>query len=271
MATTIRVVPDIAPTPSFTGRQVYAIAPSPAGVEPSAVAEVPTVGATKKNSRPAVWAVVLAFAAVGVAWWIAVNAIHDPAFGTAKSELKVIEGLSIFAAFFVAALGLERLLEPLTRFLGIGPQATLGEKVDAAVEKVNMALKAWQAAADENDPTKKGEARTKATDANDQAKAALDAAAAARADAAEVKGNKAVIFWAIATVLAILAASALKLYLLRVVGIAAPPRALEILATGLIVGAGTKPLHDIVEMIQAKKDSAQGAATAQKTATPSVS
>ena len=42
---------------------------------------------------------------------------------------------------------------------------------------------------------------------------------------------------------------ALHLYFLRTVGIQQNNRFLEILATGLIIGGGTKPLHDLVTMI----------------------
>ncbi len=54
----------------------------------------------------------------------------------------------------------------------------------------------------------------------------------------------------------------LKLYFLTQVGIASPPRTFEILATGLIIGAGTKPLHDLAALIEKKKESVEAATAA---------
>jgi hypothetical protein len=70
-----------------------------------------------------------------------------------------------------------------------------------------------------------------------------------------------IVYWALATILAMVASATLRLYFLRVVGMSGAPRGLEILATGLIIGAGTKPLHDLVTQIQAKKEQAAAATT----------
>ena len=50
------------------------------------------------------------------------------------------------------------------------------------------------------------------------------------------------------------ASASLKLYLLTQVGIATPPLELETHATGSIIGAGTKPRHDRVTLIEKKKE-----------------
>jgi hypothetical protein len=89
---------------------------------------------------------------------------------------------------------------------------------------------------------------------NKAAEEKLKLAANTKAQKDRRHGNRAVVFWAIATAIGILASASLKLYLLSRIGLAAPPRALEILATGLIIGAGTKPLHDLVSLIEAKKE-----------------
>jgi len=44
----------------------------------------------------------------------------------------------------------------------------------------------------------------------------------------------------------------LGLELLKSVGVASAPVWLEILVTGLAVGGGTKPLHDLIKQLQAK-------------------
>jgi hypothetical protein len=55
------------------------------------------------------------------------------------------------------------------------------------------------------------------------------------------------------------ASAMLNLYFLTLVGIGPSPRWAEVLATGLIIGSGTKPLHDLVAAISAKKDAAGAA------------
>ena len=90
---------------------------------------------------------------------------------------------------------------------------------------------------------------------------ALDDAATLKAVAATSKSNRKIIFWAIASAVGVLASASLKLYLLRTVGIATPNRPLEVLATGLIIGSGTQPLHDLVGLISAKADTSKAAAT----------
>ena len=40
-------------------------------------------------------------------------------------------------------------------------------------------------------------------------------------------------------------------------GSSTPPPALDVLVSGLVVGAGTKPLHDLIANIQASKDAKQ--------------
>jgi hypothetical protein len=110
-------------------------------------------------------------------------------------------------------------------------------------------------------------------------KTALDLAAAAQAELDQRRADKAVAYWALATVLGLLVSGTLGLYLLHIVGLrddglAADGtwrggvlsatgfrHALDILMTGLAVGGGTKPLHDLISYLQAatvaKKDPSQ--------------
>ncbi|MFH5231447.1 hypothetical protein [Antrihabitans spumae] len=61
-------------------------------------------------------------------------------------------------------------------------------------------------------------------------------------------------FWVLATVIGMLAAATMKLYFLNTVGITAGARWQEILATGLILGAGTQPLHSLTTLITKKAE-----------------
>jgi hypothetical protein len=102
-------------------------------------------------------------------------------------------------------------------------------------------------------------------------KTALDLAAAAQAELDQRRADKGVAYWALATALGLLASATLGLYLLHVVGLrgdqltadgvwsggilsaAGVRHMLDLLVTGLAIGAGTKPLHDLITNLQAAK------------------
>jgi hypothetical protein len=73
------------------------------------------------------------------------------------------------------------------------------------------------------------------------------------ANLAERRWHRMIAYWAIASIVGMTISASFKLYLLSTVGIANPLRWQEILATGLVIGAGTKPLHDLTGIISAKK------------------
>jgi hypothetical protein len=72
----------------------------------------------------------------------------------------------------------------------------------------------------------------------------------------------AVVIWGVATGLAFLLCAKLNVTLLQAVranGSGQPPFWADLLVTGLVVGAGTKPLHDLVANIERKQDSPRSA------------
>ena len=218
-----------------------------------------TPGATKPWASPVLWTV-LAFAGVALAWIYAVHRIQDPGFNRSAAAPSPLEGLTIFAVFFVAAAGIERLLEPLASLVSADTKAEYEQAMNAAADKWDAyaeAVKAHKEAADD----KKVALQGTADEAFEGLKEAMGAAAAKKSAVSSLTRVVKVVFWAVASIIGILVAASFKLYLLRRVGIASPPRALEILATGLIIGAGTKPLHDLVILIEKKKEQAQSPAT----------
>jgi hypothetical protein len=184
--------------------------------------------------------------------------LPDSAFGQAPAQ--PLEGVTIFAVFFVAAQALERLMEPLSKV--ILPKETVENKK----EKEEKALKdeVNQIAADRAE-AEEGVQGTPPSTAEAERKAQELAKTRAQADARQKK--RVILFWGLASVIAMLASATMKLYFLKTVGIANSTRWIEILATGLIIGAGTKPLHDLVKAIQAKSESAQTEAETQKSTT----
>jgi uncharacterized membrane protein YbhN (UPF0104 family) len=161
-----------------------------------------------------------------------------------------------FAGLFVAALAIERLLEP---FSGLVLPSTDEKKVQ---RDEHLAL-----------------ARVAQTPAAEQT------AIAAQKNYARARASRAVILWAVASLVGMLMAAVFGLFLIRTTTTTAgtnaqpgfrsvgsdhktapndPNRLLDLLVTGLVVGAGTKPLHDLVTRIQAKSDTAKDEAGAAK-------
>jgi hypothetical protein len=205
-------------------------------------------------------------------------------------SVRPVDGLTIFAAFFVTALAIERLVEPLSNALL--PKAQLTKNAHEAMKQARSTTveyldrAAEQSGADERNSDLKVEVppreaatqaaagvtkRAQRDDGNDrppvttastapskseadpaEANAAIQDAAAA-VEALNVRQlQRATVFWAIATCLGMLVAAAMNLYFMNTVGITIGQRWEEILATGLIIGGGTKPLHDLVKLISSK-------------------
>ena len=195
----------------------------PGGAPPPAGPNLNDHATASEHVVERVIASIAAIAVVILALWIIVKTVDDPTFVQGTAPAAPVEGLTIFAVFFVAAAAIERLIEPLSKML---PSATDSKATaDTAVAEAGKAL---------------------VTQAGGTP---LQTAAAKVDNANYLEFWKSLLLWLVATVIAMTAAAFLRLYFLSAVGISNGPRTLEILATGLIVGSGTKPLHDLVTLI----------------------
>ncbi|HEY5785970.1 MAG TPA: hypothetical protein VIT65_14450 [Microlunatus sp.] len=200
---------------------------------------VTTETATSTNStRPVFWYALIALVVVGGCVWLASFVFPHPAYPPSVTPASAVEGLTIFAVFFVGAQALERLLEPVALVLNLGG-------VEKAVART--AAKAVQNLA----------AQPGVPDITDDLQKAVDA----KADDQKKTAERTIVFWGIATGLAALASGTFGFYFLSTVGIPVPEVWMEILGTALIIGSGTKPLHDLISMIEKKKEAAAVAAT----------
>jgi hypothetical protein len=69
------------------------------------------------------------------------------------------------------------------------------------------------------------------------------------------KSERAIAFWAISTSIAMVFAAISGVFFLRVVSSSTTTnRFVDLLLTGLIVGAGTNPTHDVISMLEASKN-----------------
>jgi hypothetical protein len=255
---TVRIKSWLFQSPTAFGAAVRGVDRAP--VPPISMADKPAAQSAKEKKAPHL---LLGLAAVGlivfVAWFVA-RRTSDPNFSNPVAA--PVAGLTIFAVFYVTAQAIERLLEPVSSILLPKDHVSddYAKKLDAAEAKVVE----WVATVGDSSKTQVERDAAKAA-----AEAALQATAAAKAKLDAVHGDRVIAFWAVATAIGMWASATLHLYFLKVVGVSGGSRALEILATGLIVGSGTKPLHDLITRISAKAEAttAADAETASTTTT----
>lgn len=160
----------------------------------------------------------------------------------------VSEGFAPFAVIYLVAQAIERGLQPFTYLLGKAEEkgkakehlrvAKSSRSIAFAMEESGPALNAADKIVDEQ---KK-----------------LDV----------IVADRAILFWAIATVVSLLVCGLLELGLIqsiaKVTGDSGEPpnwfRYTDVIVTGVAIGAGTKPLHDFIAFVQnAKQKSEPGA------------
>jgi hypothetical protein len=292
---------------SSLGIQVGGVSPESITDDAAPGDAAPALTASREPMNKGKRSVVMISAAVFVALALLVinTRISDANFDKKGSHTTPIDGLTIFAVFFVAAFAIERLLEPLAALLipkqdvsddlstsmGAAKDATIdfykaqaahaqaGHRLAAANDSATMAGSAMpdgsigeqanpqqeQSQAAEAAKTAAAQQMRAATEnmaaKHDTAQEMLDKAATAKAAYQDREYTRTVAFWAVATAVAMLGSASLHLYFLKAVGMSSSSRWLEILATGLIIGAGTKPLNDLTTKLSAQNGLASDATT----------
>lgn len=178
------------------------------------------------------YAVVAGGAIVAVLlWWWRNPAPFSPA-----------SGISVFAPLYILAQAIERVIDPFTSFV------TAKAPDDSAKKKDGTAIAAGE-----------GVKRDEAVHAVNEALVAGEAKKAAdwQAVVDQIRKNTAIIAWTAATVLGMVLCGLLGLFMLRLVGFADVPKQIDIIISGIAVGSGTKPLHDLISNLQSAKDEKQ--------------
>jgi hypothetical protein len=168
-----------------------------------------------EHLRSTVIALGIAAVSFVVAWWL---------HGNTSSAYRIDSQWGAFAGLFILALAIERALEPFSRKLG--PDTTR---------------------------LKTDRDRTLAGAQGDDMK---DIAVEYQLRVEMYRRLTSIVTWGMATGLAFLLCAQLNITLMQAVsasGSAAPPFWADLLVTGLVVGAGTKPLHDLVSNIEQGK------------------
>ncbi|MEV4511836.1 hypothetical protein AB0K00_23060 [Dactylosporangium sp. NPDC049525] len=194
-------------------------------VEPTPGGEAAAVPPQPASVLSLVSAFVLVAAGGAASWalWhykVNAQAIHLP------------DATAFFAVLFAFATAIERILEPFARFLP--GKHTRGE-LERAV--ANLANKYHDATLDD-----------------------LIQVAHAKSMLEKGRASRGLVSWGIATAVATVASSAGGLYLLHSIagenwdGI---PVWIDAIVTGIVVGSGTKPLHDVISKVQKNKEKSE--------------
>jgi hypothetical protein len=164
------------------------------------------------------------------------------------------DGVSIFALFYVVAQAIERLLEPLSRIYGATPAPESATSTTAAASSPDPAgiVNAVTGLV----------TKSRAVKLRDEAMALSNPQEACKQTAVwqevvdQIRRNASTL-WAVASMIGMMVAGWLGLGLLEAVNAPDVPRELDIIVTGLVLGAGTKPLHDLISNVQASKEKKQ--------------
>ena len=147
--------------------------------------------------------------------------------GIEPGAFKPAAGFTVFAPLYVLAQGIERLIEPFSKLFGA---AGTGET--------------------SKDDAKQTRDEAFAELARSDARADVVAAAAnAQALVNKIRRNSAVFAWGLASFLGMVASGCFGILLLQAAGFDVP-EFWDIALTGLAVGSGTKPLHDLISNMQ---------------------
>ena len=211
-------------------RGVKAVPGKGKGEEAAQPAAGETIGVSDKPEHADVFLVILSYLLVGLGWWIGTML-------AAKAKAVTftpIDGIGMLALFFILAQALERLMEPL-----------------AELAIPNFGSSSNQAAANRAKNIRKAMAETDPKKKEDDA----DAGAGDEAQENKIKANTKVVIWAVATFVAMLISGSTKLFFLDAVGAKDVATSLNILITGLVIGSGTKPLHELIKVLEKKNES----------------
>ena len=208
--------------PNITG---YGDAVQTTPVSASVAAEPPSARVTIGSISAVVAAIVLM--SIAYRYWI-----------KPTPSLKIARGYVPYAGVVAAAAALERFLEPLSNLL-------MNNKAQAAKEDA-ATMKTAAHAAGANPAVDVTQVHARAQDA-----------ATARAKVDTERANRAVFFWAIASICGIGIAGGFGFFLLQSIAAGVNPY-LDLAVTGLTIGAGTKPTHDLITILQAKASGSSG-------------
>jgi hypothetical protein len=215
------------PTGAEVGTAVASVGADP-GPAPGGEAAAVT---TEPASLISLFTAFLLIAAGGAGSW----ALYH--FGVNADEIHLPDATALFGVLFAFATAVERMLEPFARFMP-------GQHAKGELEKAvaNMANKYHDATLDD-----------------------LIQVAHAKSMVDRGRASRGLISWGIAVALATVASASGGLYLLHSIagdGWQGIPVWIDAIITGVVVGSGTKPLHDVISKVQKNKEKSEDTTSA---------
>ncbi|WP_329108358.1 hypothetical protein OG792_06740 [Micromonospora sp. NBC_01699] len=229
-ADTVTSTPVTGDASTAAGNDASTAAGNPDRGQPvGADAEAPAEAASVTSQQAGLGAVIAAFATIAAGGY---GAWQIWSSGGAATIIQPPDTTAVFGTLLVFAAAVERVLEPFSRWFP-------GRRTEAALEQSIVAL---------------------ANRTGNPTHADLAAVAHAKAQVERARGNRTIVAWGIATAVATVASSAGGFYVLH--AIAGPewdglPVWVDAIVTGVMVGSGTKPVHDIISRVQGAKEQAQ--------------
>jgi hypothetical protein len=157
-------------------------------------------------------------------------AIQHPAFTPLAS-------FNVFAVMYIVAQAIERLQDPFVPFMGRAQSdKTTVNQPTAIAARDKAVVNALQ------NPGSHAEAKK---------------AAEAQRTVEQMRANLTLLMFGTSSALAMIASGWFGLYLLKAVGVTSGPLWVDLVVTGLAIGAGTKPLHDLISNLSASKTAKQ--------------
>jgi hypothetical protein len=203
-----------------------------------AMSETPdVVGVSKENKKEYAEPVLVLLSYIIIIVGVVLGTRLATTWVKPNLKYEVVDGITLFAVFYIVAQAMERLVEPLSE-LNI-PNFGSRKKVEK----------------NKRDRKKRDVLNALATGTtSQQVQDNADDAADHQAKADQIEANTKVLIWAIASFFSMLLSGALGLYLLEVIGVKGAPAWLNILVTGLAVGGGTAPLHKLITLMEKKSE-----------------
>lgn len=201
-------------------------------------AQTAPVSASTAAEPPSATVAILSLFAVAAA--IVLMSLAHRYWITPTPSLKIASSYVPYAGVVAAAAAaaIERFLEPLSNLL-MNTKAQTAKKEAA---------------------TTKASAQTVGADPSRDATEVLTIAqhaATAQAKVDTERANRAIFFWAIASICGIGIAGGFGFFLLHSIATGVNPY-MDLAVTGLTIGAGTKPTHDLITSLQAKASGSSG-------------
>ncbi|GMH40614.1 hypothetical protein BSKO_08518 [Bryopsis sp. KO-2023] len=178
-----------------------------------------------------------------------------------------VDGVSLLGVFVLIASSVERFLEPLKNFLDV--EQLKEDQIDTLAEQVGVAINAIKRSAPDYDAqeiigavTKLGKgalttagvsalvAKAGEGGAPQEVNDAMKAARACEINVRRIRRNTAVVFWGFASCVSMFLSEGCGVGILHTVGLEDVSISLDIVITGLAVGAGTQPLNKLLSKLE---------------------